>query len=299
MKKYLVTGGLGFIGKHLTNKLSQKNSVIVVDDKSNGNLKNLKKNKNIKIILAKIQKLKKINNIDGIFHFCAQSSAQKSIEDLNNSSINNIASTLKAFQIAKDNSCPIIFASSSAVYGNLKLGNDEKNKTDLLSPYALDKYYMEKLSSLYFKLFNVSSIGMRLYNVYGTGQKQDSKYSGIIPILLTNLKRKRKTLIYGGSQTRDFINVEDVVEISIMLLNYATKKKINEIYNVGTGKQISVLNLYKTIKNMTKNKNKFVIKNYKKGDPKISRGTFKKIRKKILPTNYNYIALDEGLKKLI
>ena len=59
MKKYLVTGGLGFIGKHLTNKLSQKNSVIVVDDKSNGNLKNLKKNKNIKIILAKIQKLKK------------------------------------------------------------------------------------------------------------------------------------------------------------------------------------------------------------------------------------------------
>ena len=121
----------------------------------------------------------------------------------------------------------------------------KKIRLDLLSPYALDKYYMEKLSSLYFKLFNVSSIGMRLYNVYGAGQKQDSKYSGIIPILLTNLKRKKeKTLIYGGSQTRDFINVEDVVEISIMLLNYATKKKINEIYNVGTGKtNISIKSL--------------------------------------------------------
>lgn len=299
MKKYLITGGLGFIGKHLINKLSEKNKIIVVDDISNGNLKNFKKNKNIKIRLVKLQSIKKLYNIDGIFHFCAQSSAQKSIEDLNNSSINNITSSLKAFQIAKDNFCPIVFASSSAVYGNLNVGNDEKNKIDLLSPYALDKYYMEKLSGLYFKLFNVSSIGMRLYNVYGVGQKQDSKYAGIIPKLLTNFKKNKKTVIYGGSQTRDFINVKDVVELSVILMKFATKNKVNEIYNIGTGKQISILNLYKKIKDFTKKKNKLIIKNNKKGDPKVSKGSFIKIRKKILSKNFKYLSLDEGLKKII
>ena len=298
MKKYLITGGLGFIGTNLSNFLSHKNKIIIIDDKSNSSNKKILNKKNIQIKICKLQNVKKLNNIRGVFHLCAQSSAQKSLEDVSKSSVNNILSSIKAFEIAKHNKCPIIFASSSAVYGNIKIGNDKLNNTDLLSPYALDKYYLEKLSKIFFKIHQVSSIGMRLYNVYGPGQKGQSKYSGVISKFNSNFNKNKKTIIFGGKQTRDFIHVNDVVKLSILLMKIARQKKINEIFNIGTGKQISIMQLYKKIKDLKNKENKLIIQKPKLGDPKISKGTFSKINK-YLKNNYEFISLDEGLRKLI
>lgn len=299
MKKYLITGGLGFIGINLSNILSLKNRVIIIDDKSNTSPNRIKKNRNVNIKICKLQNVKKLSKIKGVFHLSAQSSAQKSLKEISKSSLNNISSAIKAFEIAKDNKCPIIFASSSAVYGNLKIGDDKINKIDLLSPYALDKYYMERLSQIFYRLYNVSSIGMRLYNVYGYGQHGNSKYSGVIPKFNTNLEKNKKTLIFGGNQTRDFIHVNDVVKLSIIFMGLAKKKRMNEIINVGTGNQISIMNLYKKIKKIKNKKNKLVIKKIKKGDPKISKGSFIKLNKNILTKYFSFISLDEGLKKFI
>ncbi len=298
MKKYLITGGLGFIGINLSNFLSYKNKIIIIDDKSNSSFKKILNKKNLQIKICKLQDVKKINNIKGVFHLCAQSSAQKSIEDLTKSSLNNILSSIKAFEIAKHNKCPIIFASSSAVYGDMKIGNDKSEDTDLLSPYALDKYYLEKLSKIFFKIHKVSSVGMRLYNVYGPGQKGQSKYSGVISKFNSNFRKDKKTIIFGGKQTRDFIHVDDVVELSILLMKIARQKKINDILNVGTGKQISIMGLYKKIKDLKNKENKLIIEKPKLGDPKISKGTFSKL-KKYLKKKYKFISLDEGLRKLI
>lgn len=298
MKKYLITGGLGFIGVNLCNFLSLKNKIIIIDDNSNSSLKKILNKKNIQIKYCKLQNIKKLNNIKGIFHLCAQSSAQKSLEDIGKSSLNNILSSIKAFEIAKYNKCPIIFASSSAVYGNMKIGDDKSNNIDLLSPYALDKYYLEKLSKIFFKIHQVSSVGMRLYNVYGPGQKGQSKYSAVISKFNSNFNKNIKTTIYGGKQTRDFIHVDDVVKLSILLMRIVEKKKLNEILNVGTGKQISIIDLYKKIKSLKNKENKLTIQKGKPGDPEISKGSFSKL-KKFLKKKYKFISLEEGLRKLI
>ena len=147
MKSFIVTGGLGFIGSNLAKELSKKNKVIIIDDLSSGKLSNIKKNKNIKIIIQKVQNIKQIKKkVDGIFHFAAQPSVPLSIKNTYNSTSNNLLSSLKIFEIAKFQKIPILYASSSAIYGNIAKGNDKKNKFDILSPYALDKLYLENLA---------------------------------------------------------------------------------------------------------------------------------------------------------
>ena len=127
--KYLVTGGAGFIGSHLVDKLIEDNHVICVDDLSSGYLVNLPKNKKLQIINKKFQdiNISDFNNIDGIFHLASQVSVQKSIDDFYNSSCNNMTLTFKVWSLAKKYNIPVVYASSSAIYGNLEMGDELKN----------------------------------------------------------------------------------------------------------------------------------------------------------------------------
>ena len=299
--KYLITGCAGFIGSHLTKKIFKDHDLILIDDLSEGKLKNLPLNFQKKIIKKKVQDLKNIKDkkLKGIFHLAAQSSVPLSISDFYNSSSNNVASSIKVFELAKKFNIPVIYASSSAIYGDLPKGNDNKKKFSITSPYAQDKLVLEDYAKMSYDVFGVSSVGLRLFNVYGPGQNSNSPYSAVIPIFLNRMKKNQTVIINGGYQTRDFIYVEDVVKIMILLMNKIQKKKKFNVFNVGTGKSITINYLYKLIKKKLRSKSKFKKRKLDKFDPKKSFGTLKKLNKFLNLKKNFFTKLENGIEKTL
>lgn len=299
--KYLITGCAGFIGSHLAKTIFKDHDLILIDDLSEGKLKNLPLNFQKKIIKKKIQDLKNIKNqkLKGIFHLAAQSSVPLSISDFYNSSSNNVASSIKVFELAKKFNIPVIYASSSAIYGDLPIGNDNKKKFSITSPYAQDKLVLEDYAKMSYDVFGVSSVGLRLFNVYGPGQNSNSPYSAVIPIFLNRMKKNQTVIINGGYQTRDFIYVEDVVKIMILLMNKIQKKKKFNVFNVGTGKSITINYLYKLIKKKLRSKSKFKKRKLDKFDPKKSFGTLKKLNKFLNLKKNFFTKLENGIEKTL
>ena len=300
-KKYLISGCAGFIGSNLVKALNPKYDLILIDDLSSGNIKNLPNNLKNKLIKKKLEDIKILNTkkLDGVFHLCAQASVPMSIKDFYNSSTNNLNSSLKALEISKKFQAPIVYASSSAVYGNLTTGNDIKNKVSITSPYAQDKLTLEHYARVFFELFKISSIGLRLFNVYGPGQTSKNVYASVIPIFIDRMINKKIITINGGYQTRDFIYIKDVVSIMIKSMNSLKNKKYCEIFNLGTGRSIKIDYLFKTIKKITKTKPKLFKRKLDTFDPKKSSGKFNKITKFLKLKKYKYIGLEEGLKHTI
>ena len=299
--KYLITGCAGFIGSNLVKKIYKDYDLILVDDLSEGSLSNLPKILRKKLIKNKIQNIKnlKINKLNGIFHLAAQSSVPLSLNNFYKSSINNIESSLKVFEIAKEFSSPIIYASSSAVYGNLPLGNDQKEKFSIKSPYAQDKLTVEHYAKMAFEIFNISSIGLRLFNVYGPGQRSNSPYSAVIPIFINRILKKLPVNINGGFQTRDFVYVKDVIDVMTMAMKKIQKKRSFQVFNVGTGNSVKIDFLFKLIKKNIGFSPKVIRCKLEEFDPKKSSGTYKKIFKYLNLKQNNFITLENGLIKTI
>ena len=280
MKKYLVTGGAGFIGSHLVTKLiDSDNDTIIIDDLSSGFKKNIPQSNKINLIINKVQNVthKEIEKVDGIFHLAAQVSVPVSLEKFYMSSKNNLLSMLKVFDWARNLDIPIVYASSSAIYGNLPLGNDQKDKFDIISPYAQDKLVMESYASMMFDIYNVNSLGLRLFNVYGPKQDPYNPYSGVISIFIDRMLNGRSVTINGGYQTRDFIYVLDIIDVMIKSMELLREKALCDYFNVGTGESISVNELFDIIKNISRANPKVIKKELPYGDPEQSAGTFDKI----------------------
>ncbi len=299
--KYLITGSAGFIGSNLVKKIYKDYELILVDDLSEGNVINLPKALRKKVIRKRIQDIKKLqlNKLKGIFHLSAQSSVPLSISNFYESSSNNLQSSLKVFEFAKKYSVPIVYASSSAVYGNLAKGNDQKNKFSITSPYAQDKLTIENYAKILFNLFKISSVGLRLFNVYGPGQRFNSPYSAVIPIFINRMLKKLPITINGGYQTRDFIYVDDVIDIMLMSMKKIQKYKNYQVFNVGTGKSIKIDYLYKIIKKKIGTNPKIIRHKLDKYDPKKSSGTYKKMFKYLNLKKNNFTKLENGLTKTI
>jgi len=296
-EKYLITGCAGFIGSNLVKKICKSCDLILVDDLSEGSILNLPKVLRKKLIKKKIQDIKKLRTkkLNGIFHLAAQSSVPKSLENFYQSSSNNIKSSIKVFEIAKQFSVPVIYASSSAVYGNLPLGDDQKEKFSLTSPYAQDKLTMEHYAKMLFEIFKISSIGLRLFNVYGPGQKYNSSYSAVIPIFINRMMKKRSIIINGGYQTRDFIYVQDVINLMLMLMEKNKKQKDFQIFNVCTGRSIKIDFLYKLVQRSIGFNSKIIRRKLDDFDPKKSSGTNIKILRYLNKKKYNFTKLENGL----
>ena len=300
--KILVTGGAGFIGSHLVKYLIDRNyDVIVIDNLSTGSKSNLDYLNKISFIEGTVQDVTppSFKNIDGIFHLAAQASVPVSIDKFFSSSSNNLLSTVRVFEWAKIYNIPIVYTSSSAVYGNLPLGDDKSEKYDILSPYAQDKLTMEQYAKMCWAVYRTPSIGLRLFNVYGPKQDPTSPYSGVISIFINRLICNKPVTVNGGHQTRDFIFVKDIVATMVQSMEYLFNKKSFEVLNVGSGKSITIDYLLAMLANIIKVQPEIILKELPPGDPEQSRGIYKKL-KDILNINTNqFVKIEDGLKSTI
>ena len=299
--KYLITGCAGFIGSNLVKYLQKNYELILVDDLSEGSITNLPKILRKKLIKNKIQDVKNLNTkkIDGIFHLASQASVPMSLKNFYKSSINNLASSIKVFELSKKYSAPIVYASSSAVYGNLVLGNDKLDKVLISSPYAQDKLTIEHYAKMSFEIFKTPSVGLRLFNVYGSGQPANSPYSSVIPIFIDRMLKKLPVTINGGYQTRDFIYIDDVINTMSKLMSKLQKKNDFKIFNLGTGRSVKIEALFNIIKKKLKTNPRIIRKKLEKFDPKQSSGTFVRINKFLNSKKNDFTKLEEGLGKTI
>lgn len=252
--KALVTGGAGFIGSHIVDRLLQDgHEVIVIDDFSAGNIRNLPvNNKRLEVVEGDIRSYDLLNKImlgvDWVFHKAAVASVPKTIHDPVGSSAVNYTGTLNILEAARQNSVKrVVFASSAALYGDEPtLPKVETMLPVALSPYAVDKLASEYACMMYQKLYGLETVALRYFNVYGPRQDPSSPYSGVISIFIDCLKANENPTIYGdGEQTRDFVYVADVVEAN---MNAITKESAaGEVFNIATGECVTLNNLLKTL----------------------------------------------------
>jgi len=299
----LVTGGAGFIGSNLCDYLILKGyKVSVIDDLSSGDISNLSSiidkiyfyQENIEVF-----NFNKLSNIDSVIHLAAQVSVSVSISSFGTSSSSNILGAIRVIDYCRLNQVPLIYASSAALYGNLEVSDDLNSKIDLLSPYATDKYMLETYAKTAFKNYQLSSIGLRFFNVYGPRQDPSNAYSGVISIFIDRLLGNKNIIINGGYQTRDFIYVEDVVKVIFKSVLIAKNTVLCEQVNVLTGRSISIDELANILmEEMAVNSEK-EYNVLPEGDPKGSRGTIEKIQSLLKIDLNNMISIKNGLSKTV
>lgn len=244
MENVLITGGAGFIGSHVGDLLIKNGyNVIVVDNLSSGNQKNLnkkiKKFYNMDVNSLDIEKVFKENNIDYVFHFAAQPSVSFSSKFPTEDAIENILGSVNILKAAKKyNVKKFMVSSTAAVYGVPEyLPVDEEHKTTCLSFYGISKLTMEQ----YVKIFGIDYIILRFANVYGPRQSAHGE-AGVVAIFADKMNADQPISIDGdGEQTRDFVYVADIAEICLSAVKSDVK---NEIINVSTNTAISINKLF-------------------------------------------------------
>ena len=251
-KNILITGGLGFIGSHLSNKLIKDNEVTIVDNFSTGSLYNIKDqdNENLTIINQDIRTAnfdELTSNIDCIFHLAAMASVPLSvIRPLECNEI-NVVSTIRLLKSAvKNNVDKIVFSSSSAAYGeNENLPLKETSPLMPTSPYGVSKASCDYYLKSFYDTYGLNYTSLRYFNVFGPLQKADSEYASVIPSFINSLLENKQPHIYGdGEQTRDFVFIDDIITANIN----ACKSDFNGVVNVASGESRSINQLYEIIK---------------------------------------------------
>ncbi|MBI2672106.1 GDP-mannose 4,6-dehydratase [Candidatus Woesearchaeota archaeon] len=248
--KYLVTGGAGFIGSHLVDRLlEEENKVVVVDDFSSGKKANISKhedNPNLKVyqrdICEDLDEIFEDNEFDAVFHLAAVTRVQFSIKNRIESHNPNVNGTLNLLEYCRNFGVRrFIFSSSSSVYGDQdKLPFTESMTPNPKSPYALQKLIGEQYCDLFRFLDSLETISLRYFNVYGPRQNPDGDYACLIPKFIKLIRKNKQPDIHGdGEQTRDFTYVSDVVEANL-LAEKAGKECFGQVFNIGSGKNHSV-----------------------------------------------------------
>lgn len=254
MEKVVVTGGAGFIGSHLSEKLvSQGFHVIIVDDLSTGRLSNiadLLSEDKAELIQGNITDLpllqKTLRGTKYVFHHAAIASVPQSVDDPLKTNEVNIKGTLNVLIAARENGVKkVILASSSAVYGDAGASAQREDMLpDPLSPYALTKLAGEYYCNIFRQVYGLPTACLRYFNVYGSRQNPHSQYANVIPAFVAKLSQNLPPIIYGdGEQSRDFVFIEDVVRANVLVAEGNTEG----IYNIGSGTRITVNRLAEII----------------------------------------------------
>jgi len=219
----LVTGGAGFIGSHIVDRLlADGNRVRVLDDFSTGKRENLPDSEDLEIITGDVGDFETVRNatedVEVVFHEAAVASVPRTIDDPLGSQRTNYQGTLNVLEAARQCGVKrVVFAASAAAYGDdPELPKREDMQVKPLSPYAVDKLASEYACQVYYRLHGLETVCLRYFNVFGPRQDPSSPYSGVISIFADKLINKEQPTIYGdGGQTRDFVYVTDVVDANI------------------------------------------------------------------------------------
>jgi UDP-glucose 4-epimerase len=249
----LVTGGAGFIGSHIVERLlADGNRVRVLDDFSTGNRENLPESAELEIITGDVGNFETVRNnmenVDVIFHEAAVASVPRTIDDPLGSQRTNYQGTLNVLEAARQcGARRVVFAASAAVYGNdPELPKREDMPVKPLSPYAVDKLASEYACQMYYYLHGLETVSLRYFNVFGPRQDPSSPYSGVISIFADKLINKEQPTIFGdGGQTRDFVYVADVVEANIKAATEETAP--GNTINIATGISVSLNDLLRAM----------------------------------------------------
>ena len=250
----LVTGGAGFIGSHLVEALAGSGCrVTVLDDLSSGHRANLDGSPGeVRFLQADIRDPEAVADAvagcEVVFHLAAVVSVPQTAEDPLGSAAVNETGSLLLFEAARAARVRrVVFASSSAVYGDEPtLPKREEMAPKPLSPYAVQKLAVEHYLRVYTDLFGLASVGLRFFNVFGPRQDPSSPYSGVISIFMARALSGNPPLIHGdGLQTRDFVFVGDVVRALIAAANSPAAP--GRVFNVGTGRAVTILRLWEVI----------------------------------------------------
>lgn len=245
-KRALVTGGAGFIGSHIVDRLLHDGvQVIVLDDFSSGKRENLPSNTGLTVVEGSVQDYASVfplcENVDWVFHEAAVASVPKTIDDPLGTQKVNYQGTLNVLNAAKENGVKkFVFAASAAAYGDLPgIPKEEQMAVKPLSPYAIDKLASEYAASVYHSLYGLETVCLRYFNVYGPRQDPSSPYSGVISVFVDRISGQAQPTIFGdGEQFRDFVFVEDVVEANMKAVT--TSGIGGQIFNIATGKKVTL-----------------------------------------------------------
>lgn len=270
---WLITGGAGFIGSHLARELVRRGQKVrVFDDFSSGNVDNLADIKNdIECITGDIRDYAALNKacqgIEYISHHAALVSVPQSIQQPRETMEINVQGTVNLLEAARQNKAKrVVFASSCAIYGDAQQASlfTEQSPFQGKSPYAVSKYAGNGLCRLYAQLFALPTVCLVYFNVFGKGQSFNSPYSAVIARFLHQAAAGEPIYINGdGTQTRDFISVEDIVRANLLAFE---KAQPGQTYNVGSGTTYSLLQLADLIEKISGRPLKRLFRPAREGD---------------------------------
>ena len=300
--KIIITGGAGFIGSHIADRLIAKGAAVtVIDNLSTGFESNI--NASAKFIRADITDFKNIEKIfiderpDIIYHLAAQIDVRKSVSDPMFDAQTNIMGTLNLINLSAAHKIKkFIFSSTGgAIYGDTDIRPTPESHPEWpLSPYGIAKLTADKFLNYYNEISGFKYVSLRYGNVYGPRQNPHGE-AGVVAIFLNKMLKNEQPVINGdGEQTRDYVYVEDVVKANILALENENIDKVG-IYNVGTSVEISVNDLFKEINKNFDNKYEEVHGPAKLGEQKTSCLSYEKIKK-----DMNFIPktdFSEGIKE--
>ena len=264
MGSVLITGGAGFIGSHLTERLlAEGHNITVVDDLSRGNLRNLS------TILSEIQFVKGnitdydlmsrlVKNSDITFHLASLSRVIPSIENPELCFEANVHGTEIIARLCSRYNKKLVFSSSREVYGTAKyIPVDEGHALIPENPYGASKVCGEKIIGAYSKCYGLNYSILRLTNVYG-----ERDFERVIPIFIEKTIKNEALIVYGGEQILDFIHITDVIEAFLKAFDFTE----DIIFNIGSGEGITVIDLAQKIKGIANGKNEIIVREKRKGE---------------------------------
>jgi UDP-glucose 4-epimerase len=246
----IVTGGAGFIGSHLVDRLLKDgHHVIVIDNLYTGKKENLSKNPKLEFYNISICNniSRYMVNVDLVFHFAALTKPQWSILNPEESHKVNVDGTFNVlYNSAKYGVKRVVFASSAAIYGETEtLPSVETQSPNPISPYGLHKLIAEQYCTLFEKIYGLETNCLRFFNPYGKRMDILGEYAGAVPIFIDQVKNNKVSIINGdGEQTRDHIYIDDVIDSIIIAANSEVH---GEVFNIGSGYAVSVNDIYKLV----------------------------------------------------
>jgi UDP-N-acetylglucosamine/UDP-N-acetyl-alpha-D-glucosaminouronate 4-epimerase len=303
MSRYLVTGGAGFIGSHLSEELVRRgHQVRVADSLITGKRANLDHISGVDIRIGDLAEMDfaraAVDSVEFVLHQAAIPSVPRSVKDPLTSNRANVDATLNVLVAARDAGVRrLVFAGSSSAYGDAPtLPKHEEMPDRPLSPYALQKVIGEQYLRMFTKLYGLETVSTRYFNVFGPRQDPSSPYSGVISVFATALLDNRSPTIFGdGEQTRDFTYVENVVDGVLKACEAADA--CGQTINVATGGRISLNTLFETMRRMVGADVRPSYAEPRKGDVRDSQADISKARRLL---GYEpKVSFEEGLKRTV